>query len=100
MPSYRVSEKAKKDIRAIGIYTQNQWGREQRRKYLSDLEWKFQFLAETSRFAGERKEFSPPVRIHHLERHWVVYVRDEHGILIVRVLHDAMNVPTQMAEPS
>ncbi len=92
MPLYRLTQKANNDVREIGLYTQRKWGREQRRKYLSDLDKKFGFLAENPRLAAERHEFDPPVRIHHHESHLIVYVIEDTGILIVRVLHNAMDI--------
>ena len=47
MPRYRVSQRAKEDLRQIGLYTQREWGKEQRRKYLSGLDNKFSFLADS-----------------------------------------------------
>ena len=44
MPSYRVSKKAQSDIRDIGLYTQQQWGKEQRRAYLSGMQTRFERL--------------------------------------------------------
>jgi toxin ParE1/3/4 len=97
MPSYRVSKKAQNDIRDIGHHTEKALGREQRRQYLADLDETFELLAKHPRLAVERNEFDPPVRIHHHGRHLIVYLLDETGVLIVRVLHDAMDVPARLA---
>ena len=40
----------------------------------------------------ERHEFSPLVRIHHHASHLIVYVINQHGIEITRLLHDTMDV--------
>ena len=64
MPVYRVSKQAKNDLRQIGLYTEKEWGRAQRRKYLSELDRKFSLLAANPFLASERLEFSPLVRIH------------------------------------
>lgn len=97
MPSFRVTRAAQNDLRDIGRHTELAWGREQRRTYLADLESKFDLLSHNPRLAAEHKTFTPPVRIHRHERHLIVYVLDEGGILIVRVLHDAMDIPAHLA---
>lgn len=97
MPSHRVSRKAQNDILDIGRHTEKVWGREQRRQYLADLDEKFELIAKNPRLGIERNDFVPPVRIHHHGRHLIVYVFDESGVLIVRVLHDAMDVPPRLA---
>ena len=97
MSTYRVSKKAQSDIRSIAHYTQEQWGAAQRRKYLESLEGKFRQLADMPLMAAERKDLEPPVRIHRHERHLIVYMVIEDGILIIRVRHhseDWENNPT------
>ena len=96
MSDYRVSKTAQGDIRNIGLYTQREWGIEQRRRYLSGLDQKFGELAENPRRSPEHTEFEPPVRIHHHEKHLIVYVQEGAGILIVRVLHESMDVPARL----
>jgi toxin ParE1/3/4 len=97
MPAYRISKAALNDLRDIGRHTEKTWGREQRRKYLAELDEKFALLSNNPRLAAEQNAFTPPVRIHHHERHLIVYVQDEAGIFILRVLHEAMDIPAQLA---
>ena len=87
MSTYRVSKKARSDIRNIALYTQEQWGAVQRRKYLSSLDAKFRQLADMPLMAAERKGIDPPVRIHRHERHLIVYTITDSSILIIRVRH-------------
>lgn len=97
MAGFRVSKAAQADIREIGRYTQEQWGRDQRRVYLDGLNDRFQHLANTPMLAAERQEFDPPVRIYPYQKHLIVYVIEDGGILIVRVLHQRMDVPAQLS---
>jgi len=96
-PSYRLSKMAQKDTRNIGRYTQKKWGAAQRRLYLSGMEQKFIQLAENPKLSPERAEFEPPVRIYHFEKHLIIYVGENSGILVVRVLHESMDVPTHIS---
>ena len=92
MLSYRVSQRAKEDLRQIGLYTQREWGKVQRRKYLSNLNNKFSFLSENPLITSERQEFFPVVRIHQHESHLIIYVIDDLGITILRVLHQIADI--------
>ena len=96
--AYKVSNEARNDIFEIGRYTQEKWSKKQRQTYLSGLEEKFQFLAENPLSNRERTEFSPSVRIHSHEKHLVVYLSGSAHILIVRVLHESMDVKRQLNE--
>lgn len=98
MAKYTVSKAANSDIRSIARYTQDTWGKDQRRRYLDGLNEKFDMLAETPELAVERRDFQPPVRIHHYEKHLIVYAINDSGILIVRVLHQSQNVPAQLSD--
>ena len=98
MTSFRVSRAAEADIRQIARYTQNEWGARQRRRYLSGLNDEFKLLSRNPRLVPERAEFDPPVRIRRYERHLIVYIVEDSDILIVRVLHQNMDVPTQLSD--
>ena len=97
MTTYRVSIPAETDLENIALYTQERWGRGQRNRYLLGLETKFEALAEHPTRIAERVDFNPPVRIAHYGKHLVVYVIEDAGILIVRVLHQSMDVPAQLS---
>lgn len=92
MSNFTVSKAANADIRRIARYTQDTWGRDQRQRYLDGLNDKFEVLAAIQEMAAERRDFRPPVRIHHFEKHLIIYVITDNGILIVRVLHQSQDV--------
>ena len=100
MARFRVSRAAQADIREIGRNTQQQWGKDQRRIYLDGLNDRFQLLANTPLLAAERLTFDPPVRIHPYQRHLIVYVIEDGGILIVRVLLDKGEQMSNWAAPT
>jgi plasmid stabilization system protein ParE len=45
MPGFTLTKKAKADLKEIARYTQDQWGRDQRDKYLAMLDGCFHQLA-------------------------------------------------------
>lgn len=92
MPEFRLTKAAQTDVQGIARYTQKEWGSAQRRRYLDGLQDKFEALLEAPRTAAERLDFEPPVRIFPYEKHLIVYAIDDGGILIVRVLHQSMDV--------
>ena len=98
MSKFTVSKAASTDIRSIARYTQDTWGRDQRRRYLDGLNGKFEMLTAMPEMAAERRDFRPPVRIHHYEKHLIIYVIEDSGILIVRVLHQSQDVPAHLSD--
>ena len=44
-------------------------------------------IADNPRIARERAEFNPPVRLHPYQSHTIVYLLNDMGVLVVRVLH-------------
>ena len=64
----------------------------QAEQYFSELEDCCQLLSEAPFICRESTEFTPSVRIHHHSRHLVIYVVQDDQILIVRILHDSMDV--------
>lgn len=96
--SFKVSKKARSDLKAIGRHTQKIWGVEQRRKYLNGINEKFGFLADNPLICRLRTEFSPPIRIHHHEKHLIVYVVEDTDIYIIRVLYEGMQIEDHISE--
>jgi len=89
---YKLTPRAENDLIEIYVYGFQKFGEPQAEKYFSDLENCFQLLSETPLISRQREEFTPPVRIHHHSRHLVVYVTQDDQILIVRILHDSMDI--------
>jgi len=58
---------------------------------------KLEMLAGMPEMASERRDFRPLVPIHHYEKHLIIYVIADAGILIVRALHYNMDVTAQMS---
>lgn len=93
---YKKSHLADEDIINIYQYTYQNFGPLQAETYHENLHNTFCFLAENPLVAPEQIEFVPPVRIHHYKKHLIVYLIQEDGIFIVRVLHERMDVKLQL----
>jgi len=86
--SYVLSRKAEEDV--IGIFKTGieLFGLSQAELYHEQLGQCFRFLAENPLAAYERLEILPPVRIHPIGSHLVIYRVEENGtVFIIRVRH-------------
>ena len=86
------SELADAELIDIYIYGAQNFGQLTTESYFLDINQTFQFLAENPYVGSERTEFKPPVRIHPHGRHLIIYTIEDSFILIVRVLHQRMDV--------
>lgn len=93
---FRVSREATNDLREIGRYTQNKWGKAQRRRYLNDLDEKFQFLAENPQMGRRCDEIREGYFRFEFLSHIVFYRLDSEGLLISRVLHKSRDIKAQL----
>lgn len=84
---YRTTRKAARDIFDIYVRGAAEFGTVQAERYHANLVAVFDLLAENPRIAHERTELTPPVRVQPFEAHVIIYVVDDRGVLIVRVLH-------------
>jgi toxin ParE1/3/4 len=91
MPAFRLTAKAKEDLRGIGRWSQQQWGREQRDRYLAQLDRCFRLLAETPGLGRPCDEVRVGYRRFHEGRHLLFYRGTAQGIEIVRILHERMD---------
>lgn len=85
---YTLSRKAEEDIIEIFLRGADQFGLQQAEHYHTLLEKSFQFLAENPLAAHLRMEIRPPVRVHPVESHIIVYTTDDEGrVYVIRVRH-------------
>jgi toxin ParE1/3/4 len=84
----RFTAQADADIIEAHHYGMRNFGNAQAELYERNLRRAMAIIADTPRIAPERNEFDPPVRVHHHGKHYIVYMIQEHHILVVRVLRD------------
>ena len=85
--AYRTTRKAEQDIIGIYLWGCRQFGQKQAERYHAGLTQTLNLLGDNPRLARERAEFDPPVRMYPYQSHMIVYLLDDSGALIVRVLH-------------
>ncbi len=85
--TFRTTPRADEDIAEAYVTGALRFGVTQVERCQAGLFDAFRMLAATPQMARERREFTPPVRLHPYRAHVIVYVVDGFAILILRVLH-------------
>lgn len=88
MSPYKLTAKARNDLREITRFTRRAWGRAQMVRYLSRLKTCFQTLADEPHLGRPESTVVGVLRFE-LGRHVIFFERGE-TLIIVRVLHDRM----------
>ena len=90
--TYLVRPEAERDLKGIGRYTYRAWGREQARKYLRALHLKIRRLAANPNLGVMRDDVGEGYRSAPVGHHLVFYRTVGDDIVVVRVLHESMDV--------
>jgi len=99
MPGFVLTNAAKADLKAIGRYTQDTWGVEQRNRYLALLDRSFHDLAANPLMGRDCGYIRPGYRKYRSGKHLVFYRQGEADqIEIVRILHERMDVDACLSE--
>ena len=73
MPGFVLTNKAQSDLKSIGRYTTDTWGRKQRNRYLALLDKSFHELAANSLKGRDCAAIRPGYRKHGVGRHIVFW---------------------------
>lgn len=98
MPAFRLSALAKADLKDIGRYTQKTWGREQRNRYLAQLDASFHDLAQTPQKGRRCDDIREGYRKYQVGRHVIFYRQNDDDIEIIRILHDRMDAEANLSD--
>ncbi|MFM9863889.1 MAG: type II toxin-antitoxin system RelE/ParE family toxin [Micropepsaceae bacterium] len=104
--SVRLSDLAERDVRDIAVWTHNTFGTVQAERYSDALSLTLERLLGGPHVAGVRERleiskglFSLRVRVKRRQgRHSIFFRVDQGEILIVRILHDAMDLDRQLVD--
>lgn len=96
-PPIRITPRARDDLAGIGRYTAKRWGKAQRTLYLTQLQKRFEFLAERPQLGKHRSDIQAGLYSFPQGQHLVFYLIRNRGIDIVAVLHREMDVSTYFA---
>ena len=91
MAFFYFSAKAEKDIEDIIDFTVSSWGATQAKRYLNNLEGKLQILADNPELGVKRDLLLSGLLSFPYESHILFYLKEAHGVTIVRILHGSMD---------
>ncbi len=92
MKRYRITPRARDDLKNIGRYTEQHWGREQRNTYLKRLEKRFTWLADNPRLGKYRPDIHDGYFSFPQGEHVVFYLIAQDCIDIIGIPHSEMDV--------
>jgi len=95
-----VAVAAQEDLRAIGRYTAETWGPDQKVGYLNQIRARFIQLRKVPGLGRMRDEIRPGYRSISSGRHVIFYCETDELIEVVRILHDRMDLHRQLADPT
>ena len=93
---YKLTARARADLKEIVIYTRKTWGKEQEKLYREDLRKALRSLALSLKLGRVRKELGEGLRSFQIAHHIVYYVEKKNGIEIARILHPSMEIESQL----
>ena len=89
---YKLSDLAAEDFAAIYEYTLLNFGLDQAEDYTDSLESVLKLLAQSPKMGRDASDLLAGVRRHEFESHSIFYRERATGILVLRVLHQNMDV--------
>ena len=96
MPSFRLTALAKRDLKRIAVFTEHNWGTEQRNHYLSQFDQCFHKLSENSSLGNACDYIRTGYRKLPQGSHMIFYrMGPDNTIEIIRILHKNMDVDSK-----
>ncbi|MBU0480928.1 MAG: type II toxin-antitoxin system RelE/ParE family toxin [Proteobacteria bacterium] len=100
MAGFVLTQKARKDLLEIALYTFERWGREQRNMYLNMMDDCFQQLAANPHIGIDCSDIRTGYRKMQAGSHVIFYrAKSTQTIEIVRILHGRMDLETHFPTP-
>ena|SRR6056297_3382824 len=93
MKSIKYARLANADLEDITDYTARTWGAPQAKKYIRDIRAKILEIANNEASIQSMNIGKAGLFKARVNRHFIVFEQTDKQILIVRVLHEAMDIP-------
>lgn len=98
-PGYILTEAAEADLRGIIRYTRKQWGAAQVRRFIDDLQSDISRLVACEGTIKDMSALYPRLRMARCSHHYVFCLpRDGAPALIIAILHERMDLVTQLTD--
>jgi toxin ParE1/3/4 len=78
---------ARQDLSDILLYTERQWGRQQRSTYQAAIRDSIRRLADYPALGRSRDELSPKLRSHPVGSHIIYYWVEQETLIVAHILH-------------
>ncbi|MDH5564796.1 MAG: type II toxin-antitoxin system RelE/ParE family toxin [Nitrospirota bacterium] len=95
---YRITPRAHRDLKNIGRYSMNKWGKEQRNRYLRALDQRFAWLVDRPHVGKHRPDINQGFYSFPQGSHLIFYLIHENGIDIIGILHKKMDISNYFGE--
>ena len=92
MQLFKITPRARDDLKNIGRYTEQYWGRARRNAYLKELEVRFAWLADNPRIGRHRSEIHDGYYSFPQGEHVVFYLIGDSRIDIIGIPHKEMDI--------
>lgn len=100
MPPFKLTVKAKSDLKNIARHTQENWGREQRNIYLKQIDDTFYTLSDSPSLGIACDHIKLGYRKFPQSSHIIYYkLGTEVKIEIIRILHKSMDAELNLSAP-
>jgi toxin ParE1/3/4 len=100
VPDYVLSNKAESDLTEIYVYSFRTFGEAKADSYFLGLRDCLQALADNPHRGRSVAYLQPGLFCLRHSRHIVFYMAEAAGIFVVRILHDAMDIPRNLGPDS
>lgn len=100
MKAFALTSKAKADLRAIAIFTEERWGKEQRNLYVKQFDDAFHMLTNTP-LAGKACDYIRNGYRKLPQGSHIIFYKEgnKHKVEIIRILHKNMDVESKFVSP-
>lgn len=92
MTRIQFTNAARQDLKDIFRYTVRNWGRPQAQKYSEQLKQHVNKIAQDTAFTKPVPTGRPHLRQSAVGRHLIIFEQSEDKFLIIRILHEAMDI--------
>jgi toxin ParE1/3/4 len=93
---YTVAPRARRDLQEVWIYSRGRWGRARADGYIRDLTIAMQRIGENPQLGEACDHVRPGYRRHPAGSHVLFYQIRDDAVVVIRVLHQQMNVEDQL----
>lgn len=98
VPLVRITPRAREDLKNIGRYTEQTWGKPQRNLYLRSLETRFKWFAVNPLLGRHRREICEGYCSFPEGQHVVFYLIGSESIEIIGIPHKDMDTISYFSE--